>query len=70
MIVLLVILDQLSKYFAFQYRPNFDVLGDFFRIYYLENTGTIFKFCIYGFSNNFMFYYCYLYEIKSTKEKL
>lgn len=42
MIILLVFLDQLSKYFAFQYKPNFDVLGNFLRIHYLENTGTIF----------------------------
>lgn len=42
MIVLLLFLDQLSKFFASQCKPNFDMLGDFFRIHYLENTGTIF----------------------------
>ena len=42
MIVLLVILDQVSKWFAFQYKPSFDVIGEFLRIQYIENTGTIF----------------------------
>lgn len=42
MMILLVILDQLSKYFAFQYKPDFDVIGNFLRIHYIENTGTIF----------------------------
>ena len=42
MIVLLVILDQIIKYFAFINRPDFDVLGNFLRIQYIENTGTIF----------------------------
>lgn len=42
MMLLLVILDQISKWFAFQDKPNFDVLGNFLRIHYIENTGTIF----------------------------
>lgn len=42
MIVLLVVLDQLAKYFAVQYKPSFSILGDFLGIHYLENTGTIF----------------------------
>ena len=42
MIVLIVILDQLSKWFAFKNNPDFDVIGKLLRIDYIENTGTIF----------------------------
>jgi len=42
MIILLMLIDQLTKYFANTIKPNFDVLGDFLRIQYIENTGTIF----------------------------
>lgn len=42
MIVFLSILDQFSKWFVFERKPNFDVIGDFLRIQYAENTGTIF----------------------------
>lgn len=41
-IVLLIIIDQLSKWFANMYKPSFDVIGDFLQIQYTENTGTIF----------------------------
>ena len=42
MTVLLLILDQLTKWYAVVKKPSFDVLGNFFRIHYTENTGTIF----------------------------
>lgn len=42
MIIILVILDQITKYFANRYRPSFDVIGEFLKIDYVENTGTIF----------------------------
>lgn len=41
-IVSLIIIDQLSKWFANMYKPSFDVFGDFLQIQYTENTGTIF----------------------------
>jgi len=41
--VILVILDQLTKYFVHQYLPGkMDLLGNFFRIEYSENTGVAF----------------------------
>lgn len=42
MTVLLLIIDQLTKWYAVAKKPSFDVLGNFFRIHYTENTGTIF----------------------------
>lgn len=42
LITLLIVLDQLTKYFANVYKPSFEILGDFFKIQYIENTGTIF----------------------------
>lgn len=42
MIFLLIILDQISKYIACTTKLNFDILGDFLRIEYVQNTGTIF----------------------------
>ena len=39
-IVSLIIIDQLSKWFANMYKPSFDVIGDFLQIQYTENTGT------------------------------
>lgn len=42
MIIFLIFIDQLSKYFAYKLQPNFDVLGNFLRIQYIGNTGTIF----------------------------
>lgn len=41
-IISLVIIDQISKWFANMYKPSFDVIGDFLQIQYTENTGTIF----------------------------
>lgn len=42
LIFLLIIIDQLTKYFAYAYKPSLNILGDFFRLQYIENTGTIF----------------------------
>lgn len=42
MTILLIIIDQIFKMFANYYKPNFDVINDFLRIHYIENTGTIF----------------------------
>ena len=42
MIFLLILLDQITKYFAYTTRPDLDILGNFLRLQYIENTGTIF----------------------------
>lgn len=42
MIGVLLILDQVTKYLAYYFQPNFNILGHFFRMQYIENTGTIF----------------------------
>lgn len=42
MMIVLIVLDQLAKFFAYKNRPNFDLIGNFLRIHYIENTGTIF----------------------------
>ena len=42
MVIVLIILDQIAKYFAYMVKPDFDILGSFLRIQYIENTGTIF----------------------------
>ena len=42
MIFLLILLDQIAKYFAYTTRPDLDILGNFLRLQYIENTGTIF----------------------------
>lgn len=42
MILLLIFLDQLSKYFAYDAKPSFSVIGNILRIDYIQNTGTIF----------------------------
>ena len=42
MIFLLIMLDQIAKYFAYTIKPDFDILGNFLRLQYIENTGTIF----------------------------
>lgn len=42
MTILLVILDQITKWLAYIYKPDFDVFGNFLRVDYIENTGTIF----------------------------
>lgn len=42
MAILLVILDQITKWFAYIYKPDFDVFGNLLRVDYIENTGTIF----------------------------
>lgn len=41
-IVLLIIIDQITKFFAYSKQPDFDIFGDFLRIQYIKNTGTIF----------------------------
>ena len=42
LIFFLIVLDQLTKYFAITAKPDFDVIGNFLRLQYIENTGTIF----------------------------
>lgn len=42
MIFLLIILDQIAKHIAYAVKPDFSILGDFLRIQYIQNTGTIF----------------------------
>lgn len=42
MIVLLILLDQFTKYIAYTQKPDFDIIGDFLRMQYIGNTGTIF----------------------------
>lgn len=42
MILVLILLDQFTKYFANVNQPNFNIIGHFLRIQYSENTGTIF----------------------------
>ena len=39
---LLIVIDQITKYFANIYKPSLDIIGDFFKVQYIENTGTIF----------------------------
>ena len=38
----LIIIDQITKYFAHIYKPSFDIIEDLFKLQYIENTGTIF----------------------------
>ena len=42
MIIIRMLLDQITKIFANIYKPNIDIIPDFFSIQYIENTGTIF----------------------------
>lgn len=42
MVILLGVLDQITKWLAYRNKPSFDILGDFLKIEYTENTGTIF----------------------------
>lgn len=42
LIVFLIIIDQITKYLANVYKPSFNILGDYFKLQYIENTGTIF----------------------------
>ena len=42
MILLLIVFDQLTKAYASTTKPSFSIIGDFLRIQYIENTGTIF----------------------------
>ena len=42
MMVILIVLDQITKFFANSIKPSFKIIGDFLEIQYIENTGTIF----------------------------
>lgn len=42
MIVLLVLLDQLTKLYIYNIKPSFDIIDNFLRLQYTQNTGTIF----------------------------
>lgn len=42
MIILLVIIDQLTKLYIYNAKPSFNIIGNFFRVQYTQNTGTIF----------------------------
>ena len=52
MILILLVIDQLVKFLTVHYKPSIDVFGDFLRLEYVENTGTIFGLFT---GNNFTF---------------